>query len=65
MWLTSRPVPALAFVIPVQNFIAIALALAGTVVAILGVTSFVRAGTAVNPLSPDAASSLVTSGVLD
>jgi protein-S-isoprenylcysteine O-methyltransferase Ste14 len=63
MWLTSRVVPALAFVIPVQNFIAIALALAGTVVAILGVTSFVRAGTTVNPLSPDAASSLVTSGV--
>jgi protein-S-isoprenylcysteine O-methyltransferase Ste14 len=63
MWLTSRAVPALAFVIPVQTFIAIALALVGTVVAILGVTSFVRAGTTVNPLSPDAASSLVTSGV--
>src|SRR5205823_1937681 len=63
MWLTSRAVPALAFVIPVQTLIAIALALIGTVVAILGVTSFVRAGTTVNPLSPDAASSLVTSGV--
>jgi protein-S-isoprenylcysteine O-methyltransferase Ste14 len=63
MWLSSRAVPAFGFQIPFQGFIAIALAIAGAAISILGVTSFVRAGTTVNPLSPDAASSLVTSGV--
>ena len=63
MWLSSRAVPALAFPGPVQSFIAGALALAGAAIAILGVSSFVRAGTTVNPLTPDASSSLVTSGV--
>jgi protein-S-isoprenylcysteine O-methyltransferase Ste14 len=63
MWLSSRAVPALAFRLPVQNFIAIALALAGAVITILGVMSFARTGTTVNPLTPEASSSLVTSGV--
>lgn len=63
MWLSSRAVPAFDFQIPFQGFIAIALAIAGAAISILGVMSFVRAGTTVNPLSPDAASSLVTSGV--
>lgn len=42
---------------------AVALALAGAAFSILGVVSFRRAGTTVNPLKPASASSLVVSGV--
>ncbi len=63
MWAGSRTVPEFAFRIPAQNFIAIAFAVAGAATSILGVMSFVRARTTVNPLTPDASSSLVTSGV--
>src|SRR5688572_4543676 len=63
MWLSSRAVPALAFAIPLQPFIVVAVALAGAAIGIGGVMSFVRAGTTVNPLTPHASSSLVTSGV--
>ena len=63
MWLIAKATPALSFRMPAQNFIAIALAVAGAALAILGVISFARAGTTVNPLTPEGSSSLVTSGV--
>ena len=63
MALCARLLPAVAFTIPFQEFAALILALAGATISILGVISFRRAGTTVNPLKPDASTSLVRSGV--
>ncbi len=63
MALCARVLPAVAFTIPFQEFIALVLAVAGATTSILGVLSFRRAGTTVNPLKPDASTSLVCSGV--
>jgi protein-S-isoprenylcysteine O-methyltransferase Ste14 len=63
MWLSSRIAPTLGFVIPMRDFIAVAIALLGATTSILGVVSFRHAGTTVNPLTPTASSSLVRSGV--
>ncbi len=63
MWLASRAAPALGFDVPARRMIAAGLALAGVVVSVMGVVSFHRARTTVNPMRPQAASSLVVSGV--
>src|SRR5687768_11162243 len=63
MWLSSWIAPTFGFVISMRNFIAAALALLGATTSILGVISFRRAGTTVNPLTPTASSSLVRSGI--
>jgi protein-S-isoprenylcysteine O-methyltransferase Ste14 len=55
--------PACGFVFPANAGIAIAFAVAGAVTVILGVLSFRRARTTVNPMKPGSASSLVCSGV--
>jgi protein-S-isoprenylcysteine O-methyltransferase Ste14 len=58
-----RFTPAFAFVLSAGRIIATGLAVTGVVVALLGVVSFRRAGTTVNPLQPAAASQLVVSGI--
>lgn len=63
MWVAARSVPALNFVLPAGPIIAAAIATAGVLVAVLGIVSFRRAKTTVNPLNPEAASALVTSGI--
>jgi len=63
MWLLSRAAPALAFAIPARIPIAIIPAAAGLVTAILGVVTFARAKTTVNPTTPQASSSLVSWGI--
>lgn len=63
MWLASSALPALAFSLPFKHSVAVLLAGAGALVAVLGVVSFRRARTTVNPLTPQAASSLVTTGI--
>jgi protein-S-isoprenylcysteine O-methyltransferase Ste14 len=63
MWATARSVPALDFALPAKPVIAGSLAAVGVLVAVLGIVSFRRAKTTVNPLSPEAASALVTSGI--
>lgn len=50
-------------VIPARLIIAAFLGLGGTFVALLGVITFHKHKTTVNPLSPDRSSSLVTSGI--
>lgn len=55
--------PALGFSLPGSRILAAGLAGAGVVVALLGVASFRRARTTVNPLQPAAASHLVVSGI--
>ena len=63
MWATARSLPALGLALPAGPVIAGILAAVGVLVALLGVVSFRRAKTTVNPLSPETASALVTSGI--
>ena len=52
-----------ADIFPFQNFISLATLLIGLVFMFLGVREFKKLQTTVNPLNPEAATSLVTSGV--
>jgi protein-S-isoprenylcysteine O-methyltransferase Ste14 len=63
MWLAARATPALAADFPARRLLSIALAVAGAAVILAGVLAFRRARTTVNPLRPEGASALVTSGV--
>lgn len=63
MWLGARWVPRLSFELPGRHGIAGGLALLGAFVSALGVVSFRRARTTVNPMEPEAASSLVVAGL--
>lgn len=63
MWAVTRVVPAAGFTLPAGRIIAAGLAAAGVVIAILGVVSFRRAKTTVNPLAPETSSSLVVTGI--
>jgi protein-S-isoprenylcysteine O-methyltransferase Ste14 len=63
MWLVSWAVPGLGFVFPARNLIALSLGVTGAVISLLGVVSFSRAKTTVNPTDPGASSSLVVSDV--
>lgn len=63
MWTAAYAAPSLRFSVPARRIIVPSLALAGLVTAILGVISFRRAKTTVNPLQPEAASALVNSGI--
>lgn len=63
MWLLSRAAPAFGFNPPARNVVAGVLVAAGLLISALGVVSFRRARTTVNPLKPATASSLVVSGV--
>jgi protein-S-isoprenylcysteine O-methyltransferase Ste14 len=63
MWISASASSRLRLVVPGREVIALILAVAGAVISILGVVSFRQAGTTVNPLTPDASSSLVLSGI--
>jgi protein-S-isoprenylcysteine O-methyltransferase Ste14 len=63
MWLASAATPSFASQLPYRQAMALALAAAGLVIAALGVVSFRRAGTTVNPTKPQTTSSLVSTGV--
>ena len=63
MWFVSGIVPALGFVLPAREFVAVIFAVAGLAAGVMGIVSFAQAKTTVNPMKPDAASSLVVSGL--
>ncbi len=63
MWLAATQVPQLAFTMPGQSAIAIALAGLGTAIVLAAGLHFRRAGTTVNPTTPQATSTVVASGV--
>lgn len=63
MALLARFMPAFNLAVPAGRLVAAGLATIGVIVALLGVASFRRAGTTVNPLQPAAASHLVVSGI--
>jgi protein-S-isoprenylcysteine O-methyltransferase Ste14 len=63
MWLASWAVPQFGFDFPGRNVVAVILGATGTIVILLGVTSFRRAKTTFNPMKPEASTFLVVSGV--
>ena len=63
MWLAASAWNALAFALPAGLAIAIAVAALGGVISTAGLVSFRRARTTVSPTTPDAASSLVATGI--
>lgn len=63
MWLGAWAVPKLGFSLPGRAFVAAGTALVGAIICVLGVASFKRAKTTVNPMKPESSSSLVTSGI--
>lgn len=63
MWYLSTLTPSLALPQLARELTAVALGAAGLLVMLAGVVSFHLAKTTVNPLKPESASALVTSGV--
>jgi len=63
MWLLARTTPTFEFVLPGRRILAACVAFAGVATSIMGVAAFRRAGTTINPMRPEKASSLVSSGI--
>ena len=63
MWSAADIAPSLAFPLPGQTGIAVVLAVAGVLISLSGVLAFRRAKTTVNPMKPQATSSIVTRGI--
>lgn len=63
MWATARAWPQFSFAAPWLSLLAAAIAVAGLLVCLLGVASFRRAGTTVDPRRPTGTSALVAHGI--
>lgn len=63
MWLVSSMAPSFPLEMKLRIAAFLIFAIAGTVVGLAGVASFRKANTTVNPLTPGASSSMVTSGI--
>lgn len=63
MWLAAYGLGGLSFTLPERRVVSIVLAASGIAISVAGTWSFWRARTTVNPTRPDAASSLVATGV--
>lgn len=63
MWLATVLFPALGFAMPLRIPLATAFAAIGLLFGLAGIITFRNAGTTLNPIDPDHASSMVTSGV--
>lgn len=62
-WLASRLTPTLRLEFPGAHAAAILVVLTGVVIAALGVMSFRRARTTVNPMKPESSTALVVRGI--
>jgi protein-S-isoprenylcysteine O-methyltransferase Ste14 len=63
MWLAARAAPSLRFTFRGQVALSVVVVIAGVLISISGIATFLRAKTTINPMSPAAASALVTSGI--
>lgn len=63
MWVLSASAPSLAFDLPWRKTVASLLWIAGVATAFAGVLEFYWAKTTVDPLHPEAAAAMVTSGI--
>jgi protein-S-isoprenylcysteine O-methyltransferase Ste14 len=63
MWLITWAAPAFEFAFPARRICAMGAVVIGIAVAGMGIFSFRRAKTTVNPMKPDSSSALVVSGI--
>ncbi len=63
MWLVTWAIPTFGFTIPARIPFSVIVIVAGVIMSGLGVVSFRRAKTTVNPMKPESSSSLVVSGI--
>jgi protein-S-isoprenylcysteine O-methyltransferase Ste14 len=63
MWMASAATHSMSFGMPARNLCAAILILTGVIISGLGVVSFRRARTTVNPMKPGSASVLVDRGI--
>ena len=63
MWLVSLPFPGIPASMTLKLMLFFLLASVGAFFSIAGVVAFIKAKTTVNPITPDASSSLVTTGI--
>lgn len=63
MWFAARELPSLAFSLPWRDSLAVTVFGGGILVILAGLYEFQKAKTTFNPMTPDAASSVVTSGI--
>jgi len=63
MWAASRPGPAFELPLLVRGAVFVAIAIVGGAIALAGDLEFKRARTTINPLKPEKATALVTSGI--
>jgi len=63
MWAIGWAAPDLDLALPGRMPVAVSAVLLGVLISVAGVVEFRRARTTVNPLTPDAASSLVAGGI--
>ena len=62
-WLAAKRFPNLVISIPSERIVAIVLSVAGLLIIAVSIVGFSRRKTTVNPLTPNATKTLVTSGV--
>jgi protein-S-isoprenylcysteine O-methyltransferase Ste14 len=63
MWLLSTNLPEFRFPFPARRLLAACISIAGAIISALGVYSFRRSKTTVNPMKPASTTSLVVSGI--
>lgn len=63
MWFAARQLPSLAFMLPWGDGLAATISAGGILLMVAGLYEFQKARTSFNPMKPDAASSVVTSGI--
>lgn len=63
MWLVSTAAPSFSLVLPFAPVLALGLGAIGALAAVLGVLSFHRAGTTIDPTKPQKSTALVTTGI--
>jgi protein-S-isoprenylcysteine O-methyltransferase Ste14 len=63
MWLSAMQLPSLAIMLPWRDGLAATISGTGILFMLAGLYEFQKARTSFNPMKPDAASSVVTSGI--
>lgn len=63
MWLMARTTPSLSMLLPMKGAIALTLGVIAVAIVVAGAFQFHCAKTTVNPLKPEATTTLVTSGI--